>query len=153
MDVDMDKDTDTAREEARAGSVSRNSYPKEFETFWLSYPKKVGKGAAYASWRRIKDRPAIAVLTASVEAHIRTEEWTRENGRYIPNPATYLNQRRWEDESAPTAKKPTKDTWALYVAETRREIAQRRKWLETHQDSPQRARAEQYIADLEAKIQ
>ena len=27
-----------------------------------------------------------------------TEQWQREEGRYIPNPATWLNQGRWDDE-------------------------------------------------------
>ena len=26
-----------------------------------------------------------------------TEQWQKDNGKYIPNPATFLNQRRWED--------------------------------------------------------
>ncbi len=27
-----------------------------------------------------------------------TEQWQREGGRYIPNPATWLNRGRWDDE-------------------------------------------------------
>ena len=30
----------------------------------------------------------------------RDPQWQRENGRYIPNPATWLDQGRWEDEPA-----------------------------------------------------
>ena len=35
----------------------------------------------------------------------RSEQWTREDGRFVPHPATWINQRRWEDEmpeAAPT---------------------------------------------------
>ena len=28
-------------------------------------------------------------------------DWQKEGGRFVPQPATYLNQRRWEDESVP----------------------------------------------------
>ena len=27
-----------------------------------------------------------------------SDQWTRDNGRYIPNPSTWLNQERWSDE-------------------------------------------------------
>jgi hypothetical protein len=26
------------------------------------------------------------------------DQWTKDGGQYIPNPATWLNQKRWEDE-------------------------------------------------------
>lgn len=28
---------------------------------------------------------------------VRSRQWTEKGGRFIPMPATYLNQRRWED--------------------------------------------------------
>ena len=27
-----------------------------------------------------------------------TDEWTKNNGQFIPYPSTWLNQKRWEDE-------------------------------------------------------
>ena len=37
-------------------------------------------------------------MIAAIEAQKASEQWTREGGRYIPNPATWLNGGRWEDE-------------------------------------------------------
>ena len=35
----------------------------------------------------------------SVQANIdRNRDWRRENGRFIPNPSTWLNQKRWQDD-------------------------------------------------------
>ena len=34
----------------------------------------------------------------AISAQKRSRQWTEKNGQYIPNPATWLNQRRWEDE-------------------------------------------------------
>ena len=34
----------------------------------------------------------------AVEKQKKTDQWTRDGGQYIPHPATWLNQRRWEDE-------------------------------------------------------
>jgi len=59
----------------------------------------VGKGEAEKVWKRLK--PGGELLTqmlAAISAARRSVQWQRENGRYIPNPATWLNQRRWEDE-------------------------------------------------------
>ena len=69
-----------------------------FAEFWAAYPKKVGKTAAAKAWGSNHPPPA-AVLTA-LAWQTRSDQWTREAGRYIPNPATYLNQGRWEDQPA-----------------------------------------------------
>ena len=68
----------------------------DFERFWNEYPKKVGKKAAWKAFQRIKE-PLETLLTA-IERQKCGDQWSRENGRYIPNPATWLNQGRWEDE-------------------------------------------------------
>lgn len=70
-----------------------------FDRFWAAYPRKVGKGAAVKSWARIK-KPGevLTTILAALKWQTRSEQWTRDGGQYIPHPATYLNQRRWEDE-------------------------------------------------------
>jgi hypothetical protein len=63
------------------------------------YPKKVGKGAAEKAWGKIRpDKATFDRIISSVQAHRRCEQWRKDNGQYIPNPATWLNQKRWEDE-------------------------------------------------------
>lgn len=67
-----------------------------FDRFWAAYPRKVGKGAAERSFVRI--RPDAALLDGmlrAIETQRQSDTWQR---GYIPNPATWLNQRRWEDE-------------------------------------------------------
>ena len=67
-----------------------------FDRFWAAYPRKVGKGAAERSFERI--RPDAALLDGmlrAIETQRQSDTWQR---GYIPNPATWLNQRRWEDE-------------------------------------------------------
>ncbi len=67
-----------------------------FEKFWSAYPKKVGKGSAKKAFSRVKV-PVETLLTA-VERQKCSVQWSKDNGQYIPNPATWLNQGRWEDE-------------------------------------------------------
>ena len=38
--------------------------------------------------------------------HMKSAEWTRDCGQYIPHAARWLNDRRWEDESGPPIKRP-----------------------------------------------
>lgn len=70
-----------------------------FEAFWAVYPRKVGKLAAKKAFERV-DVPLETLLTA-LRRQKCSAQWTAENGRYIPNPATWLNQGRWEDEVRP----------------------------------------------------
>lgn len=70
-----------------------------FDEFWSAYPKKTGKGAAERAWKKIKPGKSLAdQIVKSVGRHRLSDQWQREAGRYIPNPATWLNEKRWEDE-------------------------------------------------------
>ncbi len=71
-----------------------------FDEFWKAYPKKMAKPAALKAFRaaKIKD---IKPLLDDIEACKDTESWQKSNGQFIPYPATYLNQRRWEKEDEP----------------------------------------------------
>lgn len=72
---------------------------KRFNEFWAVYPKKVGKQAAFKAWQRVKPNAELhGKIMGAVMAATKTEQWQREKGRYIPNPATWLNQGRWDDE-------------------------------------------------------
>lgn len=74
-------------------------YTDDFERFWSAYPRKVGKGAAGSVWNRIAPNKELAsTIIASVEAHAKSNDWTKEHGQFIPHPRTYLHQRRWEDD-------------------------------------------------------
>ena len=74
-----------------------------FDRFWSAYPKKVGKEAARRSFSKVK--APVDTLIAAVDAQKRSAQWQKDNGQYIPNPATWLNQGRWEDEVAAPGKK------------------------------------------------
>ena len=68
----------------------------QFELFWSVYPRKVGKEAARKAFAKVKE--PVELLINAVEKQKQTEQWTREGGRFIPYPATWLNQGRWNDE-------------------------------------------------------
>ncbi len=80
------------------------TYDKGFLAFWETYPKKAGKIAAWKAWKnQNNNRPEIEIILSAIKTQSQCEQWRKENGQYIPNPATWINQGRWEDE-------PIKDT-------------------------------------------
>ena len=83
-----------------------NIYCAEFEKFWNAYPNHKAKSKAAAAFDKfIKGKVDIDLIISAVEAQKNTDQWKRDNGQYIPYPATWINQRRWEDE-LPTSTKP-----------------------------------------------
>lgn len=74
-------------------------YSERFKDFWAAYPKKIGKDAALKAF--MKRKPSAELLSkmiAAIEWQSQTDQWKKDGGQYIPNPATWLNQGRWEDE-------------------------------------------------------
>lgn len=67
-----------------------------FERFWSVYPRKVGKQSAKRAFEKVK--VPIETLVTAVERQKCSDQWTRDNGQYIPHPTTWLNQGRWDDE-------------------------------------------------------
>lgn len=85
--------------------------PDRFEAFWKYYParqgKKSGKDKARKAWNKLKaDDETIASMGRALSWQKESEEWLREDGRYIPLASTWLNGRRWEDEKRDPAPPP-----------------------------------------------
>ena len=70
-----------------------------FEAFWNLYPKKTAKKDTERAWEKLSPSEVLqSTILAALEKAKKSEQWTREGGRFIPYPATYLNGKRWEDE-------------------------------------------------------
>jgi hypothetical protein len=70
-----------------------------FEKFWQYYPKKVGKDAALKAFAKRKpDEKLLLQMLKALAIQKGQPNWIKEDGQYIPNPATWLNQGRWEDQ-------------------------------------------------------
>lgn len=107
--------SETLPSPARAGGRERlrltataNGCRERFNAFWTVYPRKVGKDAALRSWQKRHPSEELTkqILTA-LDWQNKQERWLEEGGRFVPNPATWLNQGRWDDEpTAPSAAAP-----------------------------------------------
>ena len=104
-DKDKDKDKDnknrktvqTAFEQPVA--IKQNRQDERFEAWWVEYPRKVGKQATRKIWRKLAPDAALydRIIDAT-KAQAHCAQWRKEGGRFIPNPATWLNQGRWDDD-------------------------------------------------------
>lgn len=103
-DSTLPNTTETETHTPDGDDIEVKEKPQDLQTqrflrFWSEYPKKVGKKAALGSWKRIKpDAALFDKIMAAVEAAKGSRQWQRDDGQYIPNPATWLNQGRWDDE-------------------------------------------------------
>ena len=78
---------------------SLDLFDADFETFWKEYPRKTGKGAAKRAFEKALLKGAtLESLVSAVRRQKCGSQWTRDGGQFIPHPATWLNQERWEDE-------------------------------------------------------
>ena len=81
--------------------------PQDFERFWEAYPKKKSKGQAEKAWQKISlSEQLLETILSVIEIAKTSEDWQKENGKYIPYPATWLNAKGWLDEYTPANKKP-----------------------------------------------
>ena len=74
--------------------------PEGFAHWYDAYPRKHGKLAAVKAWKKIKPSKAlIAHMATAIRNQVAQDHF--QNGRgedFIPNPSTWLNQGRWDDE-------------------------------------------------------
>lgn len=76
--------------------------PEGFEAFWEKYPRKTAKANALKAWAKLKPNAELATkIMQSVGYHCVCADWVKDEGQFIPHPATWLNGKRWEDELRP----------------------------------------------------
>ena len=96
-DKDKDKDQEKDKDVTGAKAPSR-ARDGRFDVFWANYPRKVGKEAARKAFSRLSmTNELLSQMLSAIKQQCASPQWTKDNGQYIPNPATWLNQGRWED--------------------------------------------------------
>ena len=81
---------------------TNNQTPKKdigqsaFDRFWEEYPQKVKKKQAQEIWKRKKLDIKADLIISDVEKRLALD--ARWKGGFIPDPTTYLNGERWNDE-------------------------------------------------------
>lgn len=82
------------------GNRKNTSSPPGFDQWWSHYPRKVGKQAAVKAYRKAQQTTDPETLLAAVSA-FRDDPNLPVDKNFIPHPATWLNEGRWDDEPLP----------------------------------------------------
>ena len=81
-----------------AGIPAQPDLVVSFELFWDTYPKKRARAMAEQAWAKLSPSPALVdLILDAVRRQALTDGWREQRGRYIPEPANWLSQTRWDD--------------------------------------------------------
>lgn len=76
-----------------------------FEVFWAAYPRhrRKSKKDALKAWLNAKQPFSdsdVDQIVQILSVQSRSHDWTKDNGDYVPLPATWIRGERWNDEIA-----------------------------------------------------
>jgi uncharacterized protein YdaU (DUF1376 family) len=83
-----------------------------FKKFWDLYPKKTTKQECIEYWRKAKLDNNLPEILKGLDAWKKNDQWTKDEGKFIPDPIRWLKKARWTDEITQTSqvKKTPNDT-------------------------------------------
>lgn len=92
--------TQSKRIDITKGTETKETLTNDFDQFWTAYPKKTAKQTALKAFAGIRpDSELLTVMLSALDRQKKTPDWLKDGGQFIPYPATWLNGRRWEDET------------------------------------------------------
>lgn len=106
-DTEPDTDADTVavpnarplNKHKQKRKQNKNIYIGDFDSFWSAYPRKDGKAKAKEAFIKLAPNDELfKTMMNAIERQKKGDQWIKEGGKFIPYPATWLNQKRWEDE-------------------------------------------------------
>ena len=68
-----------------------------FDEFWSLYPRKIAKATARKAWAKLSAEQQLMAAKA-IDTHCQYWSAKETELEFIPHPATWLHQERWEDE-------------------------------------------------------
>ena len=102
--VGMDRETENSDEEKeREKNIGITERDIETDSLWLSfwsnYPKKTFENEAYEAWIALNpDESTVEKILYALEIAKKSEQWTKENGKYINKAVNWLNKKSWEGD-------------------------------------------------------
>ena len=125
IELELDKEIKIDKKQEK-----KQKLEQMFEVFWGLYPKKIDKKHCLTAFCNIKglEKEFESIIKALKEDRS-SEQWQRDNGKFIPYPLTWLHQERWKstfeapnglpyymrDESRPEHKEDDEETKMLAI--------------------------------------
>lgn len=98
----MDTEDSIGKERQDKDSIDKVNI-NEFERFWELYPRKSDKEYTKKCFDEYVD-VSIDVIINAIETQTKSEQWQKDNGKFIPSSANWLKKKRWND-TLPTKNK------------------------------------------------
>ena len=77
-------------------NITKHNIDKQFDEFWSLYPKKVEKKKAKAVFEKLDpDEELLKKMLDAIKKQKESDQWQR---GFVPNPTTWLNGERWNDD-------------------------------------------------------
>ena len=115
--VQPTKEKPTLKNTIEKNTIEKNTYDSiDFDKFWEIYPSRLGKGEARVAFVKAVSKAGLESVMSGVQRLASDPNLPPK--QYIPRPATWLNQERWDDDPYPPRagkKQETKrliDEWA-----------------------------------------
>lgn len=71
----------------------------QFQAFYTKYPRRIAPAAARRAFKAALKKTTVEVIMSALDRYIALTDGTEQ--RFVPYPATWLNQDRWADETKP----------------------------------------------------
>ena len=95
-----EKEKEKEKENKKENDLRAREEAERFDRFWMAYPRKENKQKALAAFVKLHpDEATLAAMLAAIERQKASDQWQEDGGRFIPHPTTWLNGKRWEDET------------------------------------------------------
>lgn len=117
LSIDIEVETRSTTKEvppiSPEGGQSASAYTSEFEKFWETYPRRVGKRAAFKAFEKAVERASLETI---LEGATKYRDDPNRIDQYTAHPSTWLNQDRWDDDPLPARHVP--DPWGDRIRAT-----------------------------------
>lgn len=136
--------------------VREREFAMAFQEMYQSYPHKVSPKNAWAQFKKLQKEWNPELMTTIQTAIARlTKESAGKEKQFIPHPATWLNQRRWESDETDGAKAVPVDRSAHFYSPeaVRRHDEQQRQEFEERKRKLMEETTPEELAAARAKIE
>ena len=83
----------------KKNNIKKNKENILFDRFWIAYPRHDSKATAQKAFEKLNpDEELLTAMLTAIEQFKGTAQWQENGGQFIPYAATWLNQKRWQDE-------------------------------------------------------
>jgi hypothetical protein len=71
----------------------------QWQKFWAAYPRRCSKKDARKAWLEVDPSPeTVDKMVEALAWQSQQQGWVKDDGAYIPHPASWLRAERWDDE-------------------------------------------------------